>query len=244
MNLRIAAIVLAVAGAANADPIAFDSSLCLRADGDRRILWVATPPAATVSMTDDGTVTACRRKDDCSTVHVTGFVPTQTEGGPHDIAISPDGAFLIVGGNSDSKSMRIIRVKDGSLAKKIVNKRDPQHSCGAGIWLDGYVLAAGQACEEFDSTPFLTNGKTGAFIAPFANVTATADAIYAGVQLDGTRWAVAVSDYTDALSYGRVIAVNVANGKVLATAEPTHDGGATIREGAKQRTLAKLPACH
>ncbi len=241
---RLAAVAIVLtAAAASADPIAFDSSLCLRSDGDRHILWVAAPPAATVAMTDDGTVTACRHEDDCKKLHVNGFVPTQTEGGPHDIAISPDGALLIVGGNSDSKSMRIIRVRDGSLAKKIVNKRDPQHSCGAGIWLGDYVLAAGQACEEFDSTPFLTNGKTGAYVAPFANINATADARYAGLQLDGTRWSVAVTDYTDALTRGRVVAVNVASGAVLATAEPAGESGATIREGGKTRTLAKLPAC-
>jgi DNA-binding beta-propeller fold protein YncE len=245
---RIAIAIALAIGPARADPAALDSSLCIREDPhDGRFLSVAAPArSSSVTMTDDGVVTACHNasKKDCTKLHVTGFVPVQVEGGPHDIAINPEGTLLLVGGNADSKSMRVVSVKDGSVPTRIVNTRDRPYSCGAGLWLGDYVLAFGQACEEYDSTPFLANGKTGKYIAAFAGIKATAAAIYAATQLDDKRWAIAVSDRTDSLAHGRVVVIDVTTGKVLATADGTAAGGAAITEGAKTRTLDKLPTCH
>jgi DNA-binding beta-propeller fold protein YncE len=248
MHWIVIVIVIALTiDPARADPAALDSSLCIREDPHHgRFLSVTAPSlSSSVTMTDNGVVTACRNthKKVCTKLKVTGFVPVQVEGGPHDIAINPEGTLLLVGGNTDSKSMRVVRVKDGSTTAKIVNKRDRQYSCGAGLWLGDYVLAFGQDCEEYDSTPFLASEKTGKYIAPFADIKATAAAIYAATQLDGKQWAIAVSDRTDLLEHGRVVIIDVTNGKVLATADGTAANGAAITEDAKTRSLEKLPVC-
>jgi hypothetical protein len=245
---RIAIVgVMVSLGTARAERPALDTSLCLRDDPNRgRFISVAAPaPTSSVAMADGGAVTACHGGT-CTKVVVSGFVPVQTEGGPPDIAIDPDATRLIVGGNADSKSMRIVRVKDGSLVTKIVNARHRQYSCGAGLWLGDRVLAFGENCEEYDSKPFLADGATGHYVASFAGVAATAGASYAALHLDGNEWAIAVTDREGpgaGLARGKVVAIDVKTGKVLASADGTEAGGAVVHEGAKTHKLDKLAAC-
>jgi hypothetical protein len=245
-RLALAGVLLSI-GTARADRAALDAALCLRDDPNRgHFVSVSAPaPTSSVTMTEDGAVTACRGQT-CTKLVVKGFVPQQVEGGPRDIAIDPDATRLLVGGNTDSKAMRVVRVKDGSLAAKIVNKRHREYSCGAGMWLGDYVLAFGEDCEEYDSQPFLANAVTGHYVAAFAGVAATAGAMYAAVRLDGHAWAIAVTDREGpgaGLARGKVVAIDVTNGKVLATADGTEAGGAVVTEGKQTRTLDKLAAC-
>lgn len=228
----------------------FDAALCQRVDmryvkGDQpepphpymSVVRESNPSSITQPDLDDKRVTVCRdaAKKQCSTSEL-GLV--------FELDINAAGTLIVGGGD---KGTRVIDAKTHKTKRKLINKRDAEYSCGGGKWMGDVVLATGWDCHEYDALPYLANGKTGAFIAPFVDKKSigNGETLYDVAHVDGNHWAIAVYDHNNAAadSGGSVFLIDVTTGKVKATAKVLPNGSVQITEGKQSRSLAKLAPC-
>ena len=236
-------VVACIAGTAFATPATVDSLLCRRVDANdksRTYLTVAEPKQEpNVTADDSGLVTVCQdaAKKQCTSLKKPPYVT---------YAINATGTLLLA---SSDKGLLVENAKDGKVVRTITNKRRKNYGCGGGRWLGDMILGFGNDCEEFDTLPYLANGKTGAFVGALVDkrFEANGDTVYRVAPIEGNLWAIGIYNRDAAegsITDGAVYVIDVVTGKVKGTV--TNDkttGGASIEQGKATRKVAKLAAC-